>query len=515
MNMKRRDFITSVAASGGSAYAAMVALGLMEQPAAARPTKFQLSKNARGTRVIILGAGLAGMASAYELNKAGYQCTLLEARPRAGGRCWTLRGGDQVTDTDGVTQTASFAKGQYFNPGPARIPQHHVTLDYCRELGVPLEAFTNLNRQAYFYNENAGPLSSQKVRARSATFDMYGYISELLAKAVNQSALDDTLSAEDKERLVSFLRSWGALNSNLQYTGSSRRGYDVQAQGAGTASGQFAPPYDLTSLLQLGFSPAGDFGYDQQMMMFQPVGGMDQIARAFERQVGKQIRFESKVEEIRKTTEGVRVVYRDRTGVERQIVGDYCICTIPLPVLATIPSDFSPQMQEAIASVAYAVTGKIGLQFSRRFWEEDEDLYGGITNTNQQITQIWYPSYGYGGRKGVIVGYYNFGNIAASVGNLTPADRQALALAQGGKIHSQYTTHFETAVSIYWSKIPYNLGGWASYTTSVREQYYPTLNQPDGNIYLAGEHLSYLTGWMAGALESARLVTSNINQRSA
>ena len=244
--------------------------------------------------------------------------------------------------------------------------------------------------------------------------------------------------------------------------------------------------------------------------MFQPVGGIDQIAKALERQVRQLITFGAVVQEIRKTPEGVRIVYADKSGRTEQVTADYCICTIPLPVLKSIPSDFSPDMQQAIASVAYAVTGKSGLQFNRRFWEEDEDIFGGISSTNQAITQVWYPSNGYLSNKGVVLGYYNFGSSAAEVGNLTPEQRLSLALEQGSKIHPQYDNHFENGFSLFWSTVPYNLGGWAEYSTEVRQQYYPRLNQPDGNIYLCGEHLSYLTGWMAGAFESARLVTSQI-----
>jgi monoamine oxidase len=87
------------------------------------------------------------------------------------------------------------------------------------------------------------------------------------------------------------------------------------------------------------------------------------------------------------------------------------------------------------------------------------------------------------------------------------------AIDLGRQIHLQYPAHFETGVSLYWPNIPYNLGGWATYTTQSRQQFYPRLNQPDGNIYLAGEHLSYLTGWMAGAFESARLVAQKINSQ--
>lgn len=516
--MRRREFITTVAASAGSAYAAMKALDLLEQPATAQPKRrFRLQPRGGRKRVIILGAGLAGMTSAYELGKIGWDCQILEARDRAGGRCWTLRGGDRFTDIDGQTETVQFDRDLYFNPGPARIPQHHVTLDYCKELGVPLEVFTNINRQQYYYNENVGPLSGQKIRAREAISDMRGYISELLAKAVNQDAINAPITTEDKEKLIEFLKTYGNLDPDLFYKGSSRRGYAVP-QGAANNPGEFADPYDLSALIALGFAgyESSEWGYDQQMTMLQPIGGMDRIAKAMESKVERSITFGTEVTEIRKTPNGVRIVYVDkRTGGSREVVGDYCICTIPLTVLRNIPSDFSPDMQAAIASVDYAITGKSGLQFNRRFWEEDEDIFGGISSTNQSITQVWYPSYGYLSNKGVLVGYYNFGPNASDVGNLPPAQRLSLAIEQGSKIHSQYKSHFENGVSLFWSKIPYNLGGWASYTTAVRQQYYPRLNEPDGNIYLAGEHLSYLTGWMAGAFESARLVTSKINALAA
>jgi monoamine oxidase len=511
-----------VAAAGGSTYAAMKALDLLGEhsPAAGQGRPFQLARSGKGRNVIILGAGLAGMTAAYELRKAGYKCTILEARKRPGGRCWTVRGGDEIVETTGTVQTAQFDKGHYFNPGPARIPQHHLTIDYCRELGVKLEVFANLNYQQYYYNENGGSLANRKVRARQAKADMRGYISELLAKAVDQSALDADLTPTDKERLKAFLRTYGGLSTTNQYAGSSRRGFDAETQGAGDRPGRFADPYSLSELLDLGFAgyEAFEQGYDQQMLMFEPVGGMDRIAYALARKVNNAILYESEVQEIRKTPEGVRIVY-SHDGKKQQIEGDVCICTIPLSVLRSIPADFSADMQAAIAGIAYAVTGKAAMQFSRRFWEEDDDIMGGITSTDignstgEGLSTIWYPSSGYLSQRGVVVGYYNFGTNASNFGAKPPQERVRRALELGSRIHPQYNTNFENGVSVYWNQIPYNLGGWATYTTQTRSQFYPRLNQPDGNIYLCGEHLSYLTGWMAGAFESARLVVQQINAR--
>ncbi|NHC34112.1 flavin monoamine oxidase family protein [Scytonema millei] len=509
--MRRRDFITRLAASAGTTYAVMQALDLIEKPATAQKSPFQLQRRGGSKSIIILGAGLGGMTCAYELSKVGYQCKILEARERSGGRCWTVRTGDKFTDTLGQTQTIRFDRGLYFNPGPARIPYHHVTIDYCKELGVPLEVIVNLSRQQYIYRENAGSLSGRKVHAREAIADIRGYISELLAKAISKDAIDAPLTVEDKEKMIEFLRTYGGLNPDLFYKGSSRRGYSTY-QGAGDAPGVVDDPYDLSALLELGFAgnESFEFGFNQQMTMFEPVGGMDAIAKAFEKQVGRFITYGAVVTEIRKTPDGVQILYKDKSGNVKQETADYCICNIPLSVLKDIPSDFAPDMKEAIASVEYAVTGKSALQFNRRFWEDDEDIFGGITQTDQDITQIWYPSTGYLSQKGVVLGYYNFGSTAEKVGTLAPADRVALSLEQGSKIHPQYNNHFEKGFSLFWSTVPYSIGGWAEYTTDVRTTYYPRLNQPDGNIYLCGEHLSYLTGWMAGAFESARLVSTQI-----
>jgi monoamine oxidase len=99
--------------------------------------------------VVILGGGIAGLVAAYELGKAGWSCTILEARQRPGGRNWSIRNGTEVDFVDGTRQTCSFEEGHYFNAGPARLPStHHTMLGYCHELGVALEVEVNSSRSA-------------------------------------------------------------------------------------------------------------------------------------------------------------------------------------------------------------------------------------------------------------------------------------------------------------------------------------------------------------------------------
>src|SRR5262245_23927841 len=250
--LTRRRFINLVGKAGGvsAAYSTMAAMGLLPVPnaqAAAPPLA-----PARGERVIILGAGLAGMTAAYELGKAGYQCVILEARERPGGRSWTLRGGDRVEETDSAqTVTWDRADHLYFNPGPARIPQHHTAiLGYCREFGVPLEVFVNDNRDGLM--QDAADFAGKPVKVRQVRGDTNGHISELLAKAVNKGALDEALDAADKEKLIAFLRAYGGLREDLTYHGSQKAGFAVPP-GAGKNFPKLNEPLALKNLIRVPF----------------------------------------------------------------------------------------------------------------------------------------------------------------------------------------------------------------------------------------------------------------------
>lgn len=161
----------------------MIAMGML--PAApAHP--FRPEGDGKGKEVLILGAGLAGMAAAYELGKLGYRCTILEARERAGGRCWSIRKGSSNVETGQAAHTATFDDGQYFNAGPSRIPHHHaLTLHYCKELKVPVQVYNNVNENTYYFSEGKGPLSNKKVRVREVHNDMRGWMAELLAKGMD------------------------------------------------------------------------------------------------------------------------------------------------------------------------------------------------------------------------------------------------------------------------------------------------------------------------------------------
>ncbi len=526
LRLTRRHFLQSMAALGGST----AVWATLDAWALAKPVHQDLPPldgEINGVKVIILGGGMAGMTMAYELGRAGYEVQIFEVRDRPGGHNWTVRRGAVLEEYGGERQVCEFDEGQYFNPGPWRIPHHHEAfLHYCRELQVPLEPFINYQEANYVYIEgDHGPLSGRRMRYRELDVDMRGYTAELLAKQANNQALDGELTAENVDQLTDYLVREGLLDGDsLSYTGSSRRGY-VTPPGAGTFSGEASEPFAFGDLLPYaaeihraqGYYLASAAGFSQQMTMMQPVGGMDRTAYALADAIGEEkFTYQAEVTEIRQDENGVRIVYRDRrSGETQEVTGDYCVSAIPLTILATIPSDFSPEMSEAISGVPYEPSGKIGLQFNRRFWEEDDNIYGGVSRTNiASIGGIAYPPHGFLSQKGVLQAYYNFGAEAIAVSAMSVEERIEHALEHGSKIHPQYRDHFENGFSVAWHRVPYLLGGWPTFTERTRELYYPRLLEPDGRIYLVGEYLSHLTGWIEGAIRAAWLQLDKLHQRA-
>lgn len=508
-------------AVGGSAaaFGAMDAWDLI--PAAAQESPPSLEGGGNGTRVAVLGAGPAGLTAGYELSQMGYDVRILEASHRVGGHVFTVRGGSRIVEVDGTEQVAEFDEGHYFDAGAWRIPSHHRgTLHYCKEFGIPLTPHKNRNVNAYTYLDELG----QRMRHYEWLVDMQGYTSELLAQAVDQNSLDADLTDEDAELLIDYLISAGFLSSeDLSYTGSSRRGY---AELPGMGPGVPSEPVPFSELLPFGsraMQTAGGYmaitaGFTQQETMLEPVGGMSRIyEQGFHPRLTERLDLRAEVIEIRQSEDEVRIVYNDREfDTVKEITADYCVCTIPLSILRQIPADFTQEMSEAIESIPYSDVGKSGLQFSRRFWEEDDWIYGGLTFTDiSEIATIHYPDYGYHSEKGVLQGYYNFGDTAAEVGDMSPEERINVALEQGSKIHPQYEEEFENGVSVAWQNMLFAQGGSPGFSQEARDLYYDRLLEPDGRIYLAGAHTTYLTGWQQGAIEAAWTQIQKLHERVA
>ncbi len=519
--MRRRDLLTFIGMTAGASVMQQAMTALDLEAASTYKGPIKLDGDPKGASVLILGAGLSGMVAALELRRAGYNVQVLEYQHRAGGRCWSIRGGDRYTELGGFSQTCEFDAGLYLNPGPWRIPSYHCgILDYCRRLGVALEPFAQVNYNAYYHARQA--FRGQPQRFRHLKADFQGGIAELLAKVVHQDKLDASLSPDDKDALLAALRQWGALDANYAYkagpAASGRRGYLRDPGGGVNAEPADSEPLAFREILQsrVWERLADGDQYTHHTAIFQPVGGMDMIAKAFAREVGDLIRYGVKVTAIKQDARRVTVTYVDSTrgGAPATVSADWCLCTIPLSVLSQIEMNVSAPMAKAIDAVPYSSAFKVGLQFKRRFWEQDERIFGGISFTNLPIGLISYPSSGYGSAgKGVLLGGYIFGVHAYEFASLKPEDRVAKAVEYGAQIHPQYTAEFENGFSVAWHRVPWTLGCSGAWTPESRRQHYQNLCAVDGRILLAGEHLSYIPAWLEGAVLSSLDAITRLHTR--
>lgn len=492
----------------GATFGAMQALGLVGT-AQAQDMSGLTPGIGRGRHVVVLGAGIAGLSSAYELERAGFLVTVLEARDRVGGRAWTVRDGDRIEMNGEATQTAKFGDGIYFNAGPARIPSFHQgLLGYAKTFNVPLEVEVNSSRSAYVMGDDGS-----KIRMRTAINDMRGKIAELLSKAIGKGSLDTELSVADREKLLPFLKAYGDLGPDGRFTGTERSGFGT-APGAGVtfASPSSAMPLDqLLANQRLPMTLFEDNLY-MQATMFQPVGGMDRIHAAMDAGLRRPALRGAEVTRIRQRARDVEVVYRDKaSGATETLVADYMICTIPFPVLAKIDTNFSTTLKRTIAGVVYDYSNKVAFE-SPRFWEK-EQIYGGISFVGGPTSLVWYPSAGLHSERGMLLACYSSGRNAAEFQQRPIAEQIEFARGVVDRLHPGHGTDLVNGLAVNWNKIPYSLGPWPDWNAGsangrqeghIDTEAFRFLQKPEGRVYFATAALSQTPGWQEGGIQSAR-----------
>ncbi|WP_295443862.1 FAD-dependent oxidoreductase [uncultured Thiodictyon sp.] len=460
--------------------------------------------SAQGREVLVLGAGIAGLVTAYELHRAGCRVRVLEARERVGGRCWTLRAGDRFTEMGGAEQVCTFASGDYLNAGANRIMTwHRGVLAYARRLGVPLELYESgpLGQNWLLRRTPGHPLSGQRLRFRELDRDEIGYAMQRLVELLGPAG-----GAADDQTLAAWARRFGTLDQSGRYHGSPARGYRVPP-GAVDAPGELSTPLPSAQVWSYGKLDAVP-GWVNSAKFPTPVltvtGGMDRLALALAGQLpAGTIQLGAELVRLRQDGDGVRVSWRDaRSGELHEERAAQAVCTIPFSLLSRIDTDFDPIVQGIIATLGYESVVKIGLGFRRRFWEEDEQIFAGYSFIDDPELFVAYPSVGLGTATGVLTNYYGVRD-SLRLAALTPPERQRAALADLASLHPGAAAEFDSAVSVAWARIPYSAGCFGAWTKNGRDRDLPRIAAGDRRVVFAGEHVSQIPAWMEGAVQSA------------
>jgi monoamine oxidase len=457
-----------------------------------------LPKTTQPRDVVIVGAGMAGLSAGYELLRAGHRPLILEAQQRVGGRVLTLR--------------EPFSDGLHAEAGAMRIPRSHaLTNAYIEKFGLRTLPFTMNNPRAYYY------LNGQRYRVEDAT------------------ALPDSLGFEcrENERGRSHNQLWSAALQPLvarleqdpvgawdeivaEYDQYSTREFLQTcgwSEGAIEMFGLLADQEALmnSSFLELFREEAGNYYTD----MIQIEGGQDRLPRAFLPELRRHIRFGARMLAIEQTSDSATVVYETAAG-RFTATGDQVLITVPFPVLRHMETQplFSRAKQRAIRQLHYDASAKIWLQFRRRFWEEDEGIYGGGTATDLPIRVVYYPDHGRETGRGVVLASYTWSEDAQRWGSLSPADRVAQALEDFTQIHPQAAQEYECGASKMWHDDEFAGGAFALFDPEQQTLLYQDIIAPQGRVRFAGEHASLYHAWIQGAIESGLREAAAINAES-
>ena len=464
-------------------------------------------------KVIVVGAGLAGLSAGFELTQAGHDVTILEAQTRPGGRVLTLR--------------EPFSDGLYAEVGPIHFPDsHEFTLNYVTLFDLPL--------QLENWIPPLGLGSLQEVEQwGGAVFHLRG------TRVQNTwgNEIDWPVILTSEERELGFRGMWERY---------AKPGWDAMAANPAAADWQIGSlkEFDEMSyvqfLLSQGASPGaitllttgwhGLWGDGPETVSalavlrdkahewrgnnwFAIEGGNDKLPKAFATRLSERIRYGAPVVRIEHDAQGVRCVFL-QAGTHHTLSADYLICAIPFSVLRDleVSPPFSPGKQRAVEELPYFSAARVSLQYRERFWLERG--LGGSASTDLPIQTLRPTTRFQLGTRGILQTYTG-GPDARRLMELSESQRIRFTLEQMQEIFPdipEIGEYFEGGISKLWDEDPWARGASSWYRPGQMSELWPHVPRPEGRVHFAGDHTSAWIRWMQGALESGNRVAREINE---
>jgi monoamine oxidase len=444
-----------------------------------------------GRRVVVLGAGLAGLASAYTLMRSGYDVTVLEAQDRPGGRVLTDR---------------SFRRGGHAEMGAVRIFEtHEHTLKYVDEFGLELVLYDDGARAFHMQGRRFLPpapgrpwplkgFADGEQPDPSARFGQYlGSGFAALGDVFDPGWPGAFPSARELDRttMTGHMRAHGASDTWLDwfYAQNGRIGRVNAAAGFAVEA------------------------VSEGSLVRSIKGGNDRLPYAFANALGGRVKYGSPVQRIAQDRHGVTVGFSDRGG-RHEIRADRCVCAIPFAPLRRVSIDcaFSHDKLAAIHKLRYMAAARCYFQTRTRFWERDPlGRLGGLNlvGTDTMAGRVWNTSSQQADPTLGLVHAYMFDTEALEYthhGHRRVKEMRRLFGRLLPGIHGQIVDVAEKA----WHEDPWAGGGWGWVPPGDLHWMFPAMRRPEGRVHFAGEHTSLWIAWMNGALESAERVGQEI-----
>ena len=433
-------------------------------------------------RILVIGAGLAGLSCAYELDRAGYNVMILEAKSHPGGRVRTYRD--------------NFADNLYAEMGAEYVDSSdkHVQ-KYCEQFGLsilPAKQYDGIyvrNRHIYMKDVKSG--------MASLPFDgtikgkLFGqevkYIQKWIDLAKKEGAANEKIQALDRISVEQLLKQGGAPKDIIQlYT------YLNATESTTTPSKMSALSMVLSHIKTSGFS--------ENTVEGRILGGNDQLPKGFAKRLGSKIKYNHAVKSVITTSDGIEVHLSGHEN-NNTIKAAKIIFAIPTTILKNIKvyPGFSKEKSQTIQNQSYGHVMKIAMQFQQRFWENSDSI-GQRIFTDTPLRRVYHSSIDQPGPRGILLSFTS-GSDARKLGGLSEKNRMKISKESCKNIWNNSNDFWENGISKYW-----NEDRWVKASYSLKgigqKGYRGILAKAENPFYFAGEHTAINYASMNGAIES-------------
>ena len=458
----------------------------------------RLKNQPQAKKITILGAGIAGLVAAYELERLGHEVEIIEASDRIGGRIWTHRFGDGE----------NVAYGEL---GAMRIPsEHDYALHYIREMGLgdklckfvtvfeEQNALMNIEGQVFRMKDAPRILQERnrgifKDRRYSEKTRLFAAWLQTIVNTISPGSLRESLERDLETHLMDELE-----RLDLEpYFSEDDETIDLQNFIKENPSFRARCSQALDMFLS-------DILIETSHDLLQIEGGTEQIIDRLVASIKGNIKCNTEVTGLQVCKNNVRVSLRENEELYTRNC-DYVLCTIPFSVLRKLDLvGFDERKLESIHNTVYCPATKVAFNCAERFWEKD-GIRGGASFSGEGIRQTYYPSV-----KGntTMLASYTIGDDADKMAAMVEQERYAYVKNVVGKIHPEIKQEgmvVDTA-SIAWGDYKWSAGGCTIHWDGNESNHtinYLEAARPQNTLFFAGEHCSRFPAWIEGSLESA------------